>query len=62
MSRAYQIQLEQDYQDTYGDFIQVSEMILKTTGDERQALLNLRTILKNTIKVMEKEISKWQEL
>jgi len=60
--RAYQIQLEQDYQDTYGDFIQVSEMILKARGKERQALLNLRTILKNTIKVMEKEINKWQEI
>jgi hypothetical protein len=54
--RAYQIQLEQDYQDTYGDFIQVSEMILKARGDERQALLTLRKILKNTIKVMEREL------
>jgi hypothetical protein len=54
--RAYQIQLEQDYQDTYGDFIQVSEMVLKARGDERQALLNLRKILKNTIKVMEREL------
>jgi hypothetical protein len=56
MPRAYQIQLEQDYQDTYGDFTKVSEMVLTTKGKERQALLNLRTILKNTIKVMEKEL------
>jgi hypothetical protein len=61
MTRAYLIQLQQDYEYTYRDFIQVSEMILSSTGKKRQALLNLQTILKNTIKVMEKEINKCQE-
>jgi hypothetical protein len=62
MPRELIIQIEQDYQDTYSDFTQVSEMVLESTGEQRQALLNLRTILKNTIKVMEKELNKWQEL
>lgn len=59
MNRANQIQLEQDYQDTYGDYIKVSEMILNCTGKERQALLKLREILKNTIKVMEKKLENY---
>ena len=54
--RDYQTQLESDYQDTCGDYVQVSEMVLRAKGDERQALLVLRNILKGTIKVMEKEM------
>jgi len=59
MPREAIIQLEQDYQDTYGDFIQVSEMVLGAKGKERQALIKLRTLLKNTIKEMERELEKY---
>lgn len=62
MSREYQIQLESDYQDTYSDFIQVSEMILESKGDKRQALLTLRNIPRETIEVMEKELNKLEDL
>jgi len=61
MPRELIIQIEQDYHDTYADFIQVSEMVLAVKGKERQALLKLRTLLKETIKEMEKELNKWQE-
>jgi hypothetical protein len=59
MTRLYQVQLELDYQDTYADFLLASELAINATGKKRQALLNLRTILKNTIKEMEKEMERF---